>query len=336
MAREPADRYDSAADLRAALLAAGAAPGADLDADLAATELRRGAHHPAAAPARRRARSPTAARAVVPADRAQLAGAHRDPRGDRARARDRRPAVRPVGRRRPPRRRRVTPSPARRIPSRSSSAAPPRSTRLASEPLRREPARRRRPRGRRRGGWPSTATRTPRGPPRATTTATSPSLKPGVGLVLTAEQRGELDELVLTSPTNDWSASFYVAASDPGSLEGWGEPVATLEGIEAGTGRRRPRRDRGRRGADLDHRPGRRHRRRRGHHRRGRAARACRNSVPLHHGRARRPVARPRRPSRATAPPSTRCCAATTTGSTRCAAGWPATTPTRSTPPRRR
>ena len=42
-------------------------------------------------------------------------------------------------------------------------------------------------------------------------------------------------ELIINSPTNGWSASFYVAGSDPGSLEGWGEPVETLEGIEAGT-----------------------------------------------------------------------------------------------------
>jgi hypothetical protein len=59
------------------------------------------------------------------------------------------------------------------------------------------------------------------------------ALKPGVGLVLSAAQLGELDELVLTSPTNDWSASFYVADRDPGSFEAWGDPVKTLEGIEA-------------------------------------------------------------------------------------------------------
>ena len=46
------------------------------------------------------------------------------------------------------------------------------------------------------------------------------ALKPGVGLVLSAEQRGQLDKLVVTSPTNDWSASFYVADSDPGTFEG--------------------------------------------------------------------------------------------------------------------
>ena len=40
-------------------------------------------------------------------------------------------------------------------------------------------------------------------------------------------------------------------------------------------------------------------------------------------------------PSRATAPPSTRCSAGTTTASTPCAGGWPATRPTPSTPPRK-
>ena len=39
MAREPADRYDSAADLRAALLAAGASPTADVEAEVGATNL---------------------------------------------------------------------------------------------------------------------------------------------------------------------------------------------------------------------------------------------------------------------------------------------------------
>jgi hypothetical protein len=60
-------------------------------------------------------------------------------------------------------------------------------------------------------------------------------LKRGVGIVLTAEQAGELAELVLSSPTNDWAASFYVADRDPGSFEGWGDPVTTVEGIESGT-----------------------------------------------------------------------------------------------------
>ena len=52
-------------------------------------------------------------------------------------------------------------------------------------------------------------------------------LKPGVGLVLTAERRGKLAELGSTSPTNDWTATFYVADRDPGPSTRWGEPVTT-------------------------------------------------------------------------------------------------------------
>ena len=203
MAREPADRYDSAADLRAALLAAGAAPSADLDADLAATEPRRGADHPAAAPARRRARSARRrAGAVVPADRAELAGPHRDPRGDRAspsaiagllfgrsgagdllggvarrhhrRARSRRDRAQR-------RRRRSTRlASAASAPGASAAATTRRTTtRLAGH--------RRRP-------------RTPRGPPRATTTATSPCSSPASASCSPPAQRGELDELVAHQP----------------------------------------------------------------------------------------------------------------------------------------
>jgi tRNA A-37 threonylcarbamoyl transferase component Bud32 len=60
-------------------------------------------------------------------------------------------------------------------------------------------------------------------------------LKAGVGLVLSAEERGTLERLTLVSSTNDWSAAFYVADSDPGSFDEWGEPVANRSGIEAGT-----------------------------------------------------------------------------------------------------
>ena len=61
------------------------------------------------------------------------------------------------------------------------------------------------------------------------------ALKPGVGLVLTGAESSQLLDLTLTSPTNDWSATFYVATTDPGSFEGWGAPVATMSGIAAGT-----------------------------------------------------------------------------------------------------
>jgi hypothetical protein len=59
-------------------------------------------------------------------------------------------------------------------------------------------------------------------------------LKPGVGLIVTAGSPADLAELTITSPTNDWAASFYVADADPGSFEAWGEPVTTLTGISAG------------------------------------------------------------------------------------------------------
>jgi hypothetical protein len=61
------------------------------------------------------------------------------------------------------------------------------------------------------------------------------ALKPGVGLVLSAAERGELERLTIMSPTNDWSAAFYVAGSDPGSFEAWGEPVEVREGLGSGT-----------------------------------------------------------------------------------------------------
>jgi tRNA A-37 threonylcarbamoyl transferase component Bud32 len=60
-------------------------------------------------------------------------------------------------------------------------------------------------------------------------------LKPGVGLVIEIGSTHELVDLEIDSPTNDWSAEIYVAATDPGNLAGWGEPVATVEHIPSGT-----------------------------------------------------------------------------------------------------
>ena len=62
-------------------------------------------------------------------------------------------------------------------------------------------------------------------------------LKPGVGLVIQLESAKELAELQIDSPTNDWRAEIYVARSDPGNLAGWGEPVTTTDGLPAGTSR---------------------------------------------------------------------------------------------------
>jgi tRNA A-37 threonylcarbamoyl transferase component Bud32 len=59
-------------------------------------------------------------------------------------------------------------------------------------------------------------------------------LKPGVGLVLTLESPATLDGVEVLSPTNDWRALVYVADAAPDSLAGWGEPVATTDGLPAG------------------------------------------------------------------------------------------------------
>jgi serine/threonine-protein kinase len=55
--------------------------------------------------------------------------------------------------------------------------------------------------------------------------------KDGVGLVVELAEPADLGELALTSSTQDWSASIYVADAPAGSLDGWGEPVATSSGI---------------------------------------------------------------------------------------------------------
>ncbi len=61
------------------------------------------------------------------------------------------------------------------------------------------------------------------------------ALKPGVGLVLTAAKAAELSELVIASPTSDWSATIYVADQDPGAFDAWGDPVEQVDGIAPGS-----------------------------------------------------------------------------------------------------
>jgi tRNA A-37 threonylcarbamoyl transferase component Bud32 len=60
-------------------------------------------------------------------------------------------------------------------------------------------------------------------------------LKPGVGLVVQLDSVKELVELQVDSPTNAWRAEIYVAPSDPGNLAGWGDPVARTDALAAGT-----------------------------------------------------------------------------------------------------
>ena len=59
--------------------------------------------------------------------------------------------------------------------------------------------------------------------------------KPGVGLILELDQSTEIHALEFDTPSVGWQAAVYVAESDPGSLEGWGEPAATFEESDSGT-----------------------------------------------------------------------------------------------------
>ena len=59
-------------------------------------------------------------------------------------------------------------------------------------------------------------------------------LKEGVGLILELSATATLDELQLVSPTNDWRIAVYVADSVPGSLADWGDAITTTEGLPAG------------------------------------------------------------------------------------------------------
>ncbi len=62
------------------------------------------------------------------------------------------------------------------------------------------------------------------------------ALKGGVGLVLTLEQAAALDRIEVTSPTNAWRAQVYVADAPKPTLKEWGEPVFISDAIEPGKG----------------------------------------------------------------------------------------------------
>ena len=59
--------------------------------------------------------------------------------------------------------------------------------------------------------------------------------KPGVGLVLKLNSAAALSTIKITSDTNDWSFAIYVAAAPQASLDAWGGAVATKEHTRAGT-----------------------------------------------------------------------------------------------------
>ena len=57
-------------------------------------------------------------------------------------------------------------------------------------------------------------------------------LKPGVGLALQLAQVAKLTSLQVTSDTNGWAAAVYVADHPAPDLGGWGPPVARKSGID--------------------------------------------------------------------------------------------------------
>ncbi len=56
--------------------------------------------------------------------------------------------------------------------------------------------------------------------------------KTGVGLAVTVDRARDLQSLVVSSPTRGWSAAVYVADEAPKSLEGWGDPVTSAAEID--------------------------------------------------------------------------------------------------------
>jgi serine/threonine-protein kinase len=62
-------------------------------------------------------------------------------------------------------------------------------------------------------------------------------LKPGVGLILELEQPVDLAALELDTSSSGWQAEVYVTDRAGDALEDWGDPVATLDPNDSGTAR---------------------------------------------------------------------------------------------------
>jgi tRNA A-37 threonylcarbamoyl transferase component Bud32 len=61
-------------------------------------------------------------------------------------------------------------------------------------------------------------------------------IKPGVGLYVTLSASADLASVAVTSQTDGWSAAIYVVdGAPPPDLAGWGDPVVKKDGIDPGT-----------------------------------------------------------------------------------------------------
>ncbi len=58
------------------------------------------------------------------------------------------------------------------------------------------------------------------------------NLKSGVGLLLSLGEAADLSALRISSPSQDWTAAVYVADQPGSTVEDWGDPVAVNEHIE--------------------------------------------------------------------------------------------------------
>jgi eukaryotic-like serine/threonine-protein kinase len=62
-------------------------------------------------------------------------------------------------------------------------------------------------------------------------------LKPGVGLIVELQEPGDLRALEFDTPLSGWQAQVFVADDPADQLDGWGEPVATFDTSDSGTAR---------------------------------------------------------------------------------------------------
>jgi tRNA A-37 threonylcarbamoyl transferase component Bud32 len=62
-------------------------------------------------------------------------------------------------------------------------------------------------------------------------------LKPGIGLIIELEEAGDLRALEFDTPLAGWQAQVFVADEASDRLPGWGDPVATFETSDSGTAR---------------------------------------------------------------------------------------------------